>query len=143
MENTLTMQEKIYIKYKELKEEATTDVKFEKGEIENSFTVTTSLMKWITKRTEWNRLYREFEDKRKKEYRNRFEFYQTDYPLKLSSKEEYSLFIESDPLYCDLMNNALLVKEILQYIDSIIETLKNKQWEVKNYLTYLLFVNGK
>jgi aspartate/methionine/tyrosine aminotransferase len=30
----------------------------------------------------------------------------------------------------------LVVKEIIQYIDSVVETLKSKSWEIKSYLDY-------
>jgi hypothetical protein len=40
------------------------------------------------------------------------------------------------------MNHSILVKEIIQFIDSTIETLKSKSWEIKTYLEYLRFKNG-
>jgi hypothetical protein len=88
-------------------------------------------------------VFRDFEEKRKKHYRTLYEFYQTDYPLKLSTKDEYNLFIESDPAYVDHYAITQTVKEVIQYIDSIIDTLKNKQWEIKTYLEYQKFINGR
>lgn len=140
---TDTMLEKIYTKYKDLKTEATEDCKFDKSNLINSFGVTQLLVKWINKKTEWSRVFREFESKRKDSYRKTYEFYQTDFPLKLSTKDEYTLFIESDSNYVEHMNVCLVVKEIMQYIDSVIETLKSKSWEVKTYLEWLKFQNGQ
>ena len=117
---TETMLEKIYEKYKDLKTEATADCKFEKSDLTKSFGTTQHLVKWINKKSEWSRVFRDLESKRKDAYRKAYEFYQTDYPLKLSTKDEYTLFIESDINYVEHMNVSLVVKEILQYIDSVI-----------------------
>ena len=108
-----------------------------------SFGTTQHLVKWINKKSEWSRVFRDLESKRKDAYRKAYEFYQTDYPLKLSTKDEYTLFIESDINYVEHMNVSLVVKEILQYIDSVIETLKSKSWETKNYLEWIKFQNGQ
>jgi len=140
---TETMLDKIYKKYKEVKEEAIIDCTLDRTNLDTGFNVTMNLAKWITKKTEWNRKLIEFEDKRKKAYRKSYEYYQTEYPLKLTTKDDYTLFIETDMEYVEHMNNAKVIKEIIQYIDSIIDTLKNKQWEVKNIITWEMFKNGR
>jgi hypothetical protein len=138
-----TMLEKIYEKFKKLKDEATEDCKFDRGQIENSFDNTTKLMKWINKKSEWSRVYRTFEIERKDKYRKTYEFYVTDFPMKLNGKDEYQLFIESDPGYLDTFTRCQVVKEILTYVDSVIDTLKSRAWEVKAALDYLKFSNGQ
>lgn len=143
MADDLTMLEKIYTKFKELKEEAKTDCSINKEDLSKSFNVTQNLIKWITKKTEWTRVHRDFEEKRKKTYRKLYEFYDVEHPKKLSTKTEYELFIETDPQYTDCFNNSVVTKEIIQFIESTIETLKNKQWEIKHYLSYQEFINGR
>jgi hypothetical protein len=138
-----TMLEKIYTKFKDLKIEADKDCKFNKADIDNSFTTTNSLIKYINKKTEWNSVYRKFESERKDNYRKLYEFYQTDFPLKLNGKDEYQLFIESDPAYVDIFERCLVVKEILVFIDSTIETLKSRQWEIKEFINWAKFSNGQ
>jgi hypothetical protein len=138
-----TMLAKIYEKFKDLKRESKDDCTLDKTNLDSAFNVTMCLEKWIRKKTEWSRVYRDLEEKRKKHYRTLYEFYQTDYPLKLSTKDEYNLFIESDPGYVDHFAISQTVKEILQFIDSIIDTLKNKQWERTNWVDYQKFINGR
>lgn len=139
-----TMLQLIYRKFKELKTQAEIDCTLDKTNLDTTgFNVTMNLSKWITYKTEWNRQFREFEEKRKKTYRKLYEFYDVESPRKLSTKTEYDLFIESDPGYVDDFNNSAVLKEGIQYIDSVIEILKNKQWEVKNWLEYQKFINGR
>lgn len=138
-----TMLSKIYVKYKELKTEATEDCKFDKSDLTKSFGITQLLIKWINKKTQWTDVYRDLEAKRKKAYRKAYEFYKTDFPLSLTTKEEYSAFIDSDAEYSDFLNQCLVVKEIIQYIDFVIEALKSKSWEIKNYIEWLKFKNGQ
>jgi hypothetical protein len=143
MTDKKTMLEKIYDKYALLKDEAKVDCLVDRTNLDSGFNVTMNLTKWITKKTEWNRVFRDFEEKRKKAYRASYEYYQTEFPLKLSTKDEYNLFIESDMAYIEHYNNSLVIKDIINYIDSIIDTLKNKQWEIKNIITWEMFKNGR
>lgn len=135
--------DKIYEKFKKLKEEAAEDCKFDRGQMDSSFDNTAKLMKWINKKTEWARVLRAFDLERKEKYRASYEFYVKDFPMKLNGKEEYQMFIESDPAYMDIHHKYLVAKEIVTYIDSVIDTLKARAWEVKGYLEWLKFSNGQ
>lgn len=137
-----TKLDKIYIKYRELKERADTDCKFIRSEIENSFDTTSKKIWWINQKTEWQKVFREFERQRKEQYRTTYEFYYKDFPMKLNSKEEYQLYIESDPQYINIYTICQVVKEIISYIDSVLEVLNSRQWEIKYYLDYIKFSNG-
>ena len=143
MAEELTMLEKIYKKYGELKAEAKIDCEIDRQNLDAGFNVTMNLIKWITKKTDWSKKLREFESKRKDAYRKSYTYYQTEFPLKLSTKDEYALFIESDMTYVEHYNNSLVVKEIVGYCDSVIDTLKNKQWEIKNVITWEMFKQGR
>ena len=137
-----TKLEKIYTKYKALKEQADKDCKFNRSEIENSFDSTSKKIWWINQKTEWQKVFREFERQRKEQYKKTYEFYHTEFPIKLNSKEEYQLYIESDPNYINIYTICLVVKEVIQYIDSVLDILKDRAWEVKNFIEYQKFVNG-
>lgn len=143
MDAEMTMLEKIYVKYKDLRDEAKKDCAFSKVEFESNFAVTPLLIKWINKKSEWANVNRNFELKRKEAYVKSFAFYQTGFPLKLTTKDEYAMHIESSTEYVEAMNYAVVTKEILQFIDSTIETLKSKSWEIKTYLEWLKFKNGQ
>jgi len=138
-----TILEKLYSKIKIMKEKAEEDCKIDKGNLDSAFNNTSKLIYWINMKTEWSRVLRDFDRERKDVYRKTFEFYQTDYPLKLSSKDELSLFIESDPGYQPIFMICQVTKEGIQYIDSVIEAVKSRGWEVSNYLKYLQFINGQ
>lgn len=137
-----TKLEKIYSKFEEMKKEAVEDCKFDKNKMDTAFNITNKVVKWINLKSEWSKVFRTLETNRKNAWRKRYEYYQTEYALKLSTKEEYTLFIESDPLYVDYMNLSLTVKEIIQYIDSVLDALKQKGYEVKNFIDYNKFING-
>lgn len=137
-----TVLDKIYEKFEKLKKEATEDVKFDKADFDNAFDNTNKLMKYIKIRSEWSRVQREFERKRKEQYKVCFEYYQTEYPLKLNNREEYLMFIESDPRYFEPYTHVQTVKEVLIFIDSTIDTLKSRGFEIKHALEYEKFKNG-
>lgn len=146
MSQKLTIEEKltsIQTKLSNLMVEGENDCKFDKTDMQTAFNISTALSKWIRKKIEWNQTYRILEEKRKVAWRERYEFYQTEYTLKLTTKDEYTLFIESDIHYVDHMRLTAATKEVIQYIDSIIDTLKIKNYEIKNYVDYYKFVNGQ
>ena len=142
MSTAETKLDKIYTKYKELKERADIDCKFDRSQIENSFDTTTKKIWWINQKTEWQKVFREFERQRKDQYRTTYEFYYRDFPIKLNSKEEYQLYIESDPAYINIYTICQVVKEIISYIDSVLDTLKDRAWEIRNAIEYQKFING-
>lgn len=142
MSNETTNYEKIIMKFKQLKQDAGEDCKFELHELDSSFNNTNLLVKWITRKTDWSSAYRALEVQRKKQYRILYEFYCTDYPRKLSSKEEYALFIESDENYNSIFQQCLLAKEVMQFCESTIETLKSRGFMIKNAIDYLKWKSG-
>lgn len=140
---TMEKLQKIYDKFKTLKDEAVVDCNFDKGKLESQFNNTLVIMKWINYRSEWNQVYRVYENKRKETYRKLYEFYKLEYDLKINTKEELSLFIESDVQYTEVFNICQVLKEILQYISDVVDNLKGKNFEIQRYLNYLQFINGK
>ena len=135
--------DKIYTKFKELRKEAAEDCDFDKLHMETQFNNTFTISKWINKKVEYSEVYRIYDFKRKQKYKTLFEFYKLESNLKLDNKNELALFIESDINYNDLLHICQVLKEILEYIQAIIDNLKNKNWEISRYIDYQKFIHGK
>jgi hypothetical protein len=142
-DNMQAKLDKIKEKFKSLKQEAENDCSFDKKQMDKHFNNTYTTMKWINKKQEWNDVYRIYEQKRKEKFRALWEYYSTEADLKISTKEEKFLFIESDIQYYEYQMLTDSVKEILKYIDSVIECLKNKNYEIQRYIQWHMFMNGK
>lgn len=140
--NAEMVTDKLYNAFKKIREDAKEDCFFDRTELESSFDNTNKLMKYIDMKVEWNRVYRKFETDRKEQYKKTYTFYQTEYPLKLNTKDDYQIFIESDSHYVSIFNQCQIVKEILTFIDSVMDTLKGRAFEVKHALDYEKFKNG-
>lgn len=140
--NNEEVLEKLISKTKNLKEKAEEDCRFDKSNLDSAFDNTNKLIYWINIKSEWTKVQREFERQRKDQYRKTYEFYQTDFPLKLSTKEEMTLFIESDTSYQPIFIICSVVRDTLAYIDSVIDILKSRAWEIKTALDYEKFKNG-
>jgi hypothetical protein len=134
---------KINEKLKVLMDEAKKDCYFDKVNIETQFDNTLTIMNWINKKHEWNEVYRVYEYKRKEVYKKLWIFYKSESDLKINTKEELTLFIECDTNYHELFMICNTVKEVLTYIDSVIENLKSKNFEQKRWLEHQYFINGK
>jgi len=133
----------IYERYNMLKAESKADCFWDKQKLDSAFNITMSLSKWINIKCEWDTLLRGYEAKRIKHYRELYEFYDIESPRKLTTKTEYDLFITSDPGYVDIYNLTCTVQEVVNYIKSVIAALTEKKWEVKTYIEYLKFINGR
>jgi hypothetical protein len=135
--------EGIRIRKKKLMEEAVTDVFFDKAHMDTQFDNTLHIMKWINKKMEWGQLQRFQEEIRKKKFRTLYEFYKTESNLKITTKDEMMLFIESDINYLEIFNICTEIKEVMKYLDETIDALKAKSFERKDWITYQMFINGK
>lgn len=141
MNITYDQFEKMNEKFKELRVEAKTDVKIDRVNPFIDFNSEIS-MKWIQKRIEWQKLLRIYENERKQKFRSLYEYYKTDFNLKLNTKEEISVFIESDTNYVLILQVNNLCKDIISFVDSTIEVIKSRGWEIKEYLAFQRFSNG-
>lgn len=133
---------KIRERFKSLKEESVIDCNFDKLKMETQFNNTYTIMKWINYKSEWNQVYRVYEEKRKIQYRKLYTFYKLESDLKISTAAELQLFIESDLQYTEIFGITIVLKEVIQYINDVVENLKGKGFECNRYLTYLQFING-
>jgi arginine repressor len=134
--------EKMYEKIKRMKEEAVEDVKIRKDDLFHSHNVDLSI-KWINKKMDWLRVVKIYDTDKKAKYRSLYEYYRTDFDIKLSTAAEYSMFIDSDTNMVMLSTLHLTAKEAVAYIDSVIDTIKQRQWEIKSFIQWELFKNGQ
>jgi len=133
--------DKISEKFLQIQNQFKIDCKINRSDPFDRFN-TELLEKWIRRRTEWSKLCKAYEDKKKERFRSLYEYYKTDFDVKLSTKDEYSLFIESDASYTTINTLYQNTKEVLVYIDAIVDTLKQRQWEIRAYIDYLKWSNG-
>ena len=121
-----TKIEKIYGKLKQLQEEAKEDIRVDKAQLESQFDSAGKVVKWLNKKSDWQQVSNSLESKKKEAWRKAYEYYRTEYNLKLNSKEEYTMMIESDPSYSTLLLECQAVKEVIEYIHAVIEALKSR-----------------
>jgi hypothetical protein len=144
MAEVKTQLEEVLEKFKALKEESKVDTAFDKTTIDaTGFNITMNKTKWITKKCEWDYVYRQFELKRKKSYVKLHDFYEFESNNKLSTKADYDLFIESNDQYVDINNICLTIKSLIIFIDGTIDNLKTKGFEVKAFIEWQQFKNGR
>ena len=135
--------EKVNEKYMELRNQTKNDLSpLNKSNLANEFNISGLNGKWISYLADWKRAFLIIEQKRKKLYRELFEYYKIDYKLKLDSKEQFQLFIETDEKYIYILEKSQMIRAILELIEKTLEKLSNKQWEVKNFCEYLKWSEG-
>ena len=133
----------MYKKFAKLKLEAVADCLFDKQKMDTQFNNTGYIMKWINYRSEYTAVYRVYEDKRKKQYRKLYTFYKLESDLKINTTAELQLFIETDIQYTEIFNICQVLKEIVEYITSVVDNLKGKGFELQRWIAYQNFINGK
>jgi hypothetical protein len=141
----LTYEERrteLLARFKKLREEAQKDMVFDKAQMDKQFDTTQKITKWLNKRHHWNDLCRSYEFKRLQAWKKAFEFYKTEYKISLSNNDDYRNMISTDPSYAEIADLAMLVSDIVDYIDSTIENLKQRAWEMKHFTEWLRFTHG-
>ena len=129
-------------RYKKLREDGTLDGKFSKSDMNKSFDNTEKTMKWLSIRANWLQLHHSFEFKRMEAWKKAFEYYKTDYPFTLSTKEEYNNMIKTDPSYAEIADLASITNDIIDYIDATLDCIKSRGFEIKNYIEWMKFTHG-
>ncbi len=130
-------------RHDELKIEATQDCRpiNQRDLNQRDFNKTALEVKWLNYRSDYVRLAQQHRAFLKSMYRELFEFYTFDYNLKLN-KEQIQTFIETDDRYSQILDRALVLENIVDYCSDILERLKNKGFEVKNYIDYNKWIKG-
>jgi hypothetical protein len=129
-------------RFKALRVLAKSDIKFDKANFDKQFDTSEKVGKWIDKRYEWNSLCRSYEYKRNEAWKKAYEYYRTDYPIKIDNKEEYKNLIATDPAYHEIADMAHLVSDIVDFIDATILNLKARSFEMQNFQQWIKFCHG-
>jgi len=130
-------------RYKKLREDGSADVKFSKSDLQNAFDNTEKTMKWLSIRANWLQLHHSFEYKRMEAWKKAFEYYKTDYPFTLNTKEEYQNMIKTDPSYAEIADLTTISNDVIDYIDATLDAIKSRGWEIKNYIEWMKFTHGQ
>lgn len=130
-------------KHDELKVEAAKDCKpINQANLNlNDFNKTALEVKWLNYRADYVRMAQQHRAFLKAMYRELYEFYTFDYNLKLG-KEQLQTFIETDERYSQILDRALVLENIVDYCSDILDKLKNKGFEIKNYIDYNKWIKG-
>ena len=64
------------------------------------------------------------------------------FDLKLTTKEEISMFIEADEDICKLQYKIDYIEQVLLYLDSILRMINNRNFQIKNAIEWEKFKNG-
>ena len=64
------------------------------------------------------------------------------FDLKLTTKEEISMFIESDEDICKLQYKIDYIEQMLTFLDGVLRQIGNRNFQIKNAIDWEKFKNG-
>lgn len=142
MSKSLTI---LYERWADLREQAKEDCSaIDQTDLRNKdFNLADSNIKWLNHLYDWKEKWIKLEKLRKISYREMYEFYRDEYNHRLDRKEDMQLFIESDERYIELNEKVQIIKGIISYCEGVSDKLQQKQWEIKAYIDYLKFMEGR
>lgn len=135
-------REELIKRFKKLRDEAAEDIKFSKANLDAAFDSTEKTMKWLGKRAQWLQLFHSYEFKRQEAWKKSYEYYKSDYPFTLNTKDEYKNMINVDPAYSEINDLKVLTGDIVDFIDATLDALKSRQWEIKLFVEWQRFQAG-
>jgi len=139
--------EEIKKHWETLKKEAKEDLDFSPEGMEFRFDLTQVTIKWLGYLQDWKKLYINYEKKRKNLQKELLLFYKYrtkgGYEFNLETKDEVTLFIETDERYEVIYEKCQLVYAIMEYCTEVMDKSKNKVWEIKNWIEYQKLIHGK
>jgi len=93
-------------------------------------TLSQTRAKWINKLNDFslkkNQIYQSMMNIRRELYI----FYKQDYPVKIDSREELNMFIETDASYEYISTLYKHVVSMIEYCENAVKNLNSKQWEI-------------
>lgn len=138
-----TTLSRLYGKWEDLKSQAKKDCcSIRKDQLEQDFDLAGLNIKWLNYQHDWQRVKITLESKRKKIRRELTEYYKMESNMRFDSKDELALFIETDEKYVSILEQTTVVKAMIEYCIDVIEKLRLKSWEIKNWLDYQRWVTG-
>ena len=144
---TDNMLERALAKFEELKLEAINDCTFDEELMftkpKEQFDNALCRSKWIGYKAHFQEVVRQIKLKSDRKKCSLQEEYKIHSPLKLSTKAEVDLFVNTDENYALEYNTLITLDTIIEYIDGILIALKDKNFEVARFIDWQKFVNGK
>ena len=64
------------------------------------------------------------------------------FDLKLTTKEEITMFIDADEDVCKLQYKIAYIEQTLAFLDSVLRQLNNRTFQIKNAIEWEKFKNG-
>ena len=64
------------------------------------------------------------------------------FDLKLTTKEEINMFIESDDDICKLQYKIGYIEQMITFLDSVLRQIGNRNFQIKNAIDWEKFKNG-
>ena len=64
------------------------------------------------------------------------------FDLKLTTKEEINMFIESDDDICKLQYKIGYIEQMITFLDSVLKQIGNRNFQIKNAIDWEKFKNG-
>lgn len=134
---------RLYEKWTDLKEQSRTDCSaINISNLQQDFNLAGLNMKWLGYFQDWQRVFISLEIKRKQIKRELTEYYKVESNLRLDTKDEMSLFIETDDRYVHLLEQTQIVKSMLIFCETVMDKLRGKSFEVKNWIDWSKFQSG-
>lgn len=138
-----TTLSRLYLKWEDLKVKAREDCKaINLSKLEQEFNLSGLSIKWLNYQQDWQRVLLSLEIKRKRVNRELIEYYKLEYNMKFDTKDELNLFIETDEKYVSILEQTQVVKAMVGFCIDVIDKLKAKSWEIKNWLDYQRWITG-
>lgn len=133
----------LYDKWSDLKEQAKQDCKeINKSKLQQDFNLAGLNIKWLNYQNDWKKIYLHLSSKLMVMKREKTRYYKIDYDMKFDTKDELELFINSDEEYISLREKVLIVEAIIDYCEKVLDKLKSKQFEIKNWIDWQKFISG-
>ena len=144
MKNTHSNQiQEIHSKWTKLREESKSDLgPINDSTILQSFDLTSLSIKWLNYASDWQKVFLQLDKKVKLVKRELVEYYTLEFNMRFDSKDEKSLFIDTDERLIDITEKKNLVYTIVQYCEDVISQLKSKGFIIKNFIDWKKFQNG-
>ena len=134
--------EKILNKFQLLITKAGEDCAFSKTDFQANFENSNKIFYYISQKMDWLKIKSYLDIRYKRQLKNLYDYYKTEFALNLT-QVELKVYLESDENYIKINEELNFVNEILNFIDGVIDILKRKSFEMKQWIEYQKFIQGQ
>ena len=145
MKTTHTKQiQEIHERWTELRKDAKKDLSpINASTILQSFNLSEQSIKLLNFQGDWQKVYLQLDSRVKLKRRELVEYYTLEFNMRFDTKDEKSLFIETDENLIEMIEKKNLIYTIVQYCEDVIGQLKSKGFLIKNYIDYSRYIYGQ